>query len=143
MPLKKSILNALKRGQVVAAEVQATSPNHRAWVGVYPLEPGDGGHKYRIRQFEVAEEYLVDDNDVWEETMENKADLYVHGEIRQHGLLLADDNFDHCHSAPMDGHGEILSIGPGRPDLDDRLYPGCVPLLGDAVQRHLQARRTG
>jgi hypothetical protein len=73
-------IGRLRKGYVAACEIPAVKFGRRAWIGVYPLHchqhlkaRGD----YRIRVFEVEEEYLVNDNDVWEGVMESRGDFCV------------------------------------------------------------------
>lgn len=76
-------LTRLRKGYVAACEIEPTQSGRRAWIGVYPLHAHKHiKHKgdYRLRVFEVDEKYLVDDNDVWDEVMHVRADIYLFGE---------------------------------------------------------------
>jgi hypothetical protein len=73
----------LHKGCVVACRIDPLKPGSHAWIGVYPLwnyehlkRKGD----YRIRVFDVYDRYLVNDNDVWDGVMQNRADIYVFGD---------------------------------------------------------------
>ena len=79
--MKLKVLNSLRLGREIAAEVPASQSNHRAWIGVYPLKGGrQEYYVYRVRLFEVDEKYLEDDNDVWEETIKIKKDFIAEDE---------------------------------------------------------------
>ena len=73
----------LHKGCVAACRIAPLKQGSHAWIGVYPLwnyehlkRKGD----YRIRVFDVDDRYLVDDNDVWDGVMQNRADIYVFGD---------------------------------------------------------------
>jgi hypothetical protein len=86
--MKTSVLNRLRLGELVAAEIPATLDEHRAWIGIYPIKKeNQSGYKYRIRTFEVHKQYLYDDNDVWEETMAKKKDYFEDSEENLLSLL--------------------------------------------------------
>jgi hypothetical protein len=51
-------LTALRRGQLMVGEVEASQPRHRAWVAVYPIQ-GTGAFNVFRREFD--QEYI--DND--------------------------------------------------------------------------------
>lgn len=90
--MELKVLNRLRAGKMIAAEMPATSPDRRKWIGVYPL-PDEHEFQYRIRVFEVDKKHLVDDNDVWEGTMINCGDYYLNGEeelIRKLSELITD-----------------------------------------------------
>lgn len=76
MSIRTKTLNRLKSGNLVAAEIKSTNSRRRAWIGVYPLD-SSMQPQFRIRKFEVDKRYLVNDNDVWEGTMEAKEDYYA------------------------------------------------------------------
>jgi hypothetical protein len=60
----------LRRGEVLATEVEASSPDRKSWVGVYPftvderddLSHSSEGTKYRLRWFEVPVSDLEERN---------------------------------------------------------------------------------
>ena len=61
--LNLTILQNLNKGEVIAAEVDATAVGRRSWIGIYPFKDrallenpfyrGDPPWRYRIRWFEV------------------------------------------------------------------------------------------
>ena len=104
-------LNALRRGQALAASIASSKPSHLAWVGVYPLDttrettqellrnhgqavPLPSVHAYRIRTFEVARALVEQDFSIAEPELENKSNFFAFGEedlaekLRQLGVRL-------------------------------------------------------
>ncbi len=78
--MQKIILARLKKGLMVAAELNSAREDFRTWIGIYPLKDNSMKDYYRVRVFSVDKKFLIDDNDVWEETMESKKDYKVKGE---------------------------------------------------------------
>ena len=77
---RQTVINALRRGTPLAAELACADPLRRAWIGVYPLDLSrDGareflrnagvhivpaaGRAYHIRTFEV--DRALNEKDVW------------------------------------------------------------------------------
>ncbi|MBI4494021.1 MAG: hypothetical protein HY690_14625 [Chloroflexi bacterium] len=66
-----------RRDFMLAAEVPASQPNRRAWVGVYPLR--DGEERFRIRHFEVERDRLERLDFLGEEDLLNAESRIVTG----------------------------------------------------------------
>lgn len=90
-------LEALHRGQALAAEILATGPERLAWVGVYPLNldwqstqnllrrrgvvvPPNSDRAYRIRVFEVQRQLVDEDMSIGEPDLDNFIDEVVFGD---------------------------------------------------------------
>jgi hypothetical protein len=73
-------IDALRRGKPLAAELECTHPQRRAWIGVYPLDLShpttrqfirnagiavfpEAGRAYSVRTFEVERRFF--ESDVW------------------------------------------------------------------------------
>lgn len=90
-------LNALHRGQSLAASILPSAPNLLAWVGVYPLDlsrettrellrnhgqaiPLPSVKAYRIRRFEVERVLIEQDASIAEPDLKNKSNYFVYGD---------------------------------------------------------------
>ena len=103
-----AIVQSLKRGQALAAAINARKPENLAWVGVYPLDlsshltvdflrnhglaaPFAGTTAYRIRTFEVPKSLIEADIWIAEPDMENKHSYFAFGEQQLRETLRALD----------------------------------------------------
>ena len=68
----------LREQKMVAAEVTASLPSHRAWIGVYP--PRFDRDSFLVRYFEVVQDLVAQDFDIHEDQLENKETLVVSDE---------------------------------------------------------------
>jgi len=57
----------MRQNKVLAAEVQATLPGHRAWVGIHPSRSSHD--LFLIRYFEVDNNLIIQDLDIHEEQL--------------------------------------------------------------------------
>jgi len=76
-----------RENKMVAAEVPASQPNRRAWVGVYPLLDFD--QRFNVRYFEVEEYYLENGYDIAENELLNAQTIQVTGEAQLEQVLCA------------------------------------------------------
>jgi hypothetical protein len=53
-----ALLTALRRGQLLVAEVASTRPTHRAWIAVYPRRPAGGASGFNVFHREFDRSYI-------------------------------------------------------------------------------------
>ena len=82
MKITIEIKNALNSNKLIVAELEASSKECSRWLGIYSIESG-----YRVRTFELPNQYIENDYDVDESDLVNSKDYYVNGLDELQSLL--------------------------------------------------------
>jgi len=84
--------NSLQRGKIIVQELKSTIPNHRKWIGIYPIKK-----EFHVQIFEVNkiihDEYFGegDKKNLKKVILKNRAELVFY--LEKENILLSDFQF--------------------------------------------------